>query len=75
MKVPATAPDAAIEACIDDDDNLTEQFWIGAATIGMDGSIGHQGIRATGWALMNSMMANVGSNLPGLHATEGMESF
>ena len=61
---------------------------IGAATGGMDGSIGHQlgrfgakfaagpkGSRATGWALMNSMMANAGSELPGLYATERMESF
>jgi hypothetical protein len=61
---------------------------IGAATGGMDGSIGHQlgrygakfaagpkGSRATGWALMSSMMANAGTELPGLYATERMESF
>ena len=61
---------------------------IGAATGGMDGSIGHQlgrfgakfaagpkGSRATGWALMASMMANAGSELPGLYATERCEAF
>lgn len=61
---------------------------IGAATGGMDGSIGHQlgrygckfaagpkGSRATGWALMSSMMANAGTELAGLYATECMESF
>ncbi|WP_186500349.1 phage terminase large subunit [Synechococcus sp. A15-60] len=61
---------------------------IGAATGGMDGSIGHQlgrfgckfaagpkGSRATGWALMASLMANAGSELPGLYATERCEAF
>ena len=54
----------------------------------MDASIGHQlgrfaakfaagltGSRAKGWAQTNSMMANAGSELPGLYATERMESF
>ena len=62
---------------------------IGAATGGTDGSIGHQlagfgarfaagpkGSRATGWALMSTLMANAGSpDVPGLFATERMESF
>jgi hypothetical protein len=61
---------------------------IGAMTGGMDGSIGNQlatygakfaagpkGSRATGWALMSSLMANAGTELPGLYATERMESF
>ena len=62
---------------------------IGAATGGMDGSIGNQlskfgcrmaagpkGSRATGWALMSTLMANAGSpDVPGLFATERMQSF
>ena len=61
---------------------------IGAATGGMDGSIGHQlgrygakfaagpkGSRATGWALMSTMMANAGTELAGLYATERCEAF
>ena len=61
---------------------------IGAVTGGMDGSIGHQlgrygckfaagpkGSRATGWALMSSMMSNAGTELPGLYATERCEAF
>jgi hypothetical protein len=62
---------------------------IGAVTGGMDGSIGNQlakfgcrfaagpkGSRATGWALMATLMSNAGApDVPGLFATERMESF
>ena len=61
---------------------------IGALTGSMDGSIGNQlskygakfaagpkGSRATGWALMASMMNNAGTEMPGLYATERMQSF